>query len=582
MTFKTALLRGAGLGAFLALAAGVTAHAETTVKHRKHRVDHVVAVRTEGNSEEIRALRAEVDELKARLDAQGQQQQATAAQVAQTQSQVQDVAANTASVQDKVETIPEQVNVAIGQLPKPKTDKLYYKGVAITLGGFLEAADINRSHNMVSDIATNFSQIPFNGPGTVTAGSSSGNAAEAGHTSENRLTGRQSRLSALVQGDAAPDVHLAMYGEFDFQAAAQTANCNETNSYNPRIRHLYGTVDWDNFFGVNDFGLHLLAGQNWSLATMNTKGITPRTELTPPQIDAQYIPGFVFTRTPQVRVTGDWLNHTLWAAISAENPQTTATGTVPTNTALSATGQSGFNNANQVTFNQYPDVIGKVAYEMKPFDRSLHLEAFGIARNFYDRVPTPLLTSTGRQNDDVWSASFGFGAVFQAIPSVLDLQVSAISGKGVGRYTASQLPDATFRADGKIDPISETSWLAGGTWHVLPILDVYGFVGRDAEDHTATESIGAVNYGLGNGLLDARGCAFETGAPAGFACNVQTKSIQQETVGFWHKVYQGGFGRVQWGMQYSHTERDSFAGVGGVSASGDEDIIFTSFRYYPF
>ena len=172
--------------------------------------------------------------------------------------------------------------------------------------------------------------------------------------------------------------------------------------------------------------------------------------------------------------------------------------------------------------------------------------------------------------------------MFQAIPSVLDLQVSAISGKGVGRYTASQLSDATFAPDGKVDPITETSWLAGGTWHAMPILDIYGFVGRDQEDHTQAVSVGGVNYGLGNGLLDARGCAYETGAPAGFGCNVQTKSVQQETVGFWHKLYQGGFGRVQWGVQYSHTERDSFAGIGGVSAQGDEDIVFTSFRYYPF
>jgi hypothetical protein len=35
-------------------------------------------------------------------------------------------------------------------------------------------------------------------------------------------------------------------------------------------------------------------------------------------------------------------------------------------------------------------------------------------------------------------------------------------------------------------------------------------------------------------------------------------------------------------MQYSHTERDSFAGIGGVAASGKEDMVFTSFRYYPF
>jgi hypothetical protein len=569
MTFKTALLRGAALGLMVSVTAGVTAHAETAKAKHRHHAAHA-ATATGSTSEEIRMLRSEVEELKARLDSQGQAQQAVAAQAAQTQAQVQEVAATAESAQEKLETVPEQVNVAIGQLPKPKTDKLYYKGLSITLGGFLEATDIERSHNMVSDIATNFSQIPFQNN-------------VAGHSSENRLTGRQSRLSALVQGDAAPDVHLAMYGEFDFQAAAQTANSNETNSYNPRIRHLYGTVDYDNFLGDN-FGLHFLAGQNWSLATMNTKGITPRNELTPPQIDAQYVPGFVFTRTPQVRIAADFLDHTLWTALSVENSATTTTGAVPTNTTVSATGQSGFNSANQVSLNKYPDVIAKVAYELKPFDRSLHVEAFGILRDFNDRHATPLITSNGRENQDTFTGSFGFGAVLQAIPTVLDLQVSAITGKGVGRYTASQLSDATFAANGKVDPITQTSWLAGGTWHAIPTVDIYGFVGRDQQDRTAVQNIGTTFYGLGNGSLDARGCNFEVAAlaPTGAACTVQTKSIQQEIVGFWHKVYQGNFGRVQWGMQYSHTERDSFAGIGGVAASGNEDIVMTSFRYYPF
>ena len=569
MTFKTALLRGAALGLMVSVTAGVTAHAETAKAKHRHHAAHA-ATATGSTSEEIRMLRSEVEELKARLDSQGQAQQAVAAQAAQTQAQVQEVAATAESAQEKLETVPEQVNVAIGQLPKPKTDKLYYKGVSITLGGFLEATDIERSHNMVSDIATNFSQIPFQNN-------------VAGHSSENRFTAHQSRLSALVQGDAAPDVHLAMYGEFDFNAAAQTANSNETNSYQPRIRNLYATIDWDNFLGDN-FGLHLLAGQNWSLATMNTKGITPRNELTPPQIDAQYIPGFVFARQPGVRVTGDFLDHTLWAAVSVENAATTTTGATPTNTTVNAAGQSGFNSANNVSINQIPDVIGKVAYELKPFDRSLHVEAFGIMRNFDDRHPTPLLTSTGRENQDTFAGSVGFGAVLQAIPTVLDLQVSGITGKGVGRYSASQLSDATYTASGKLDPITQTSWLAGGTWHAIPTVDIYGFVGRDQQDRTAVQSTGGVNYGLGNGLLDARACNFEVAAlaPTGSACSVQTKSIQQETVGFWHRVYQGNFGRVQWGIQYSHTERDSFAGIGGVSAKGDEDMVFTSFRYYPF
>ena len=230
-------------------------------KHKKHVAAHAAA-KASVATEEVRALRSEVEELKARLDAQSQQQQATAAQVAQTQAQVQEASASAESAQEKIETIPEQVNVAIGQLPKPKNDKIYYKGLSITLGGFLEATNIYRDHNMVSDIATNFSQIPLqnNVPG---------------HTHEDRFTAHQSRLSGLVQGDVSPDVHLAMYGEFDFNAAAQTANSNETNSYQPRIRNLYGTIDWDHFQGY-DFGLHFLAGQSWSPGDPEHQGHHPR------------------------------------------------------------------------------------------------------------------------------------------------------------------------------------------------------------------------------------------------------------------------------------------------------------------
>jgi hypothetical protein len=149
MTMKTVLLRGAAFGAFVALAAGATAHAATTttttVKHHHHHVVTKTVVETAPQSEEIRALRAEVEELKARLDAQGQAQAATAAQVAQTQSQVQEVAANAESAQEKIETIPEQVNVAIGQLPKPKpswADKTQVGGTV-----FADFSDIEQKNN---------------------------------------------------------------------------------------------------------------------------------------------------------------------------------------------------------------------------------------------------------------------------------------------------------------------------------------------------------------------------------------------------------------------------------------------------
>ena len=77
-------------------------------------------------------------------------------------------------------------------------------------------------------------------------------------------------------------------------AAAQTANSNESNSFNPRVRQLYMTVDND------EFGAHLLAGQAWTLATMNLVGIVPRTENTPLVIDDQYVPGFTPSQ-PKIR-----------------------------------------------------------------------------------------------------------------------------------------------------------------------------------------------------------------------------------------------------------------------------------------
>ena len=46
--------------------------------------------------------------------------------------------------------------------------------------------------------------------------------------------------------------------------------------------------------------------QNWSLATMNTNGITPRNENIPLTIDAQYVVGFDWQRTPQFRIAKDF------------------------------------------------------------------------------------------------------------------------------------------------------------------------------------------------------------------------------------------------------------------------------------
>jgi hypothetical protein len=588
MTTKTKLLLGAAGSAVIALSGFATAEAKPVRHHVAHRkaVRHAAAA-SAGLAEEVRALRDQVQMLQTRLDQQGAAQQQTQAQlqavpaqaVAQAQAQTQAIQAQDQAKIDELQTQVGDMQQAQAEQTasiaanKPKTDKLYYKGVSITLGGFLAAEGIYRDHDIAADIASNFNAIPYKNN-------------SVGHTQELRGTARQSRISALVQGDAAPDIHLAGYGEIDFQGAAQTANSNQTNSYNPRIRHMYATIDWDNFTDVGS-GLHLLAGQNWSLATLNSKGITPRNEVTPPQIDAQYIPGFVFTRQPQLRAAMNW-GPEWWGAVSLENPQTTfytGANALPASTHLvyNVTGGSGFNSANTLSLNHIPDVIAKVAFEPTMGERTAHLEAFGLFRAYYDRYNvTPTGTVINYQNENTYGGGFGFGAIFPLVPKVLDLQASGLFGKGIGRYGASSLPDVTFTPQGHVKPIGETMLLAGGTWHANPLLDSYAFGGQERDDEAATALVGGavVPYGYGNPLYDNRACFSETPA-SGTACIGNTKSVTQGTIGFWQKIYQGPFGRAQFGIQYSYTERKAFEGMGGAPKA-DENMIFTSFRYYPF
>jgi hypothetical protein len=188
------------------------------------------------------------------------------------------------------------ITAALGTLPA-------HAEVNVTLGGFLAMESVYRSRSETADIGSSYGGVPFANQSTA-------------HMSELRGSARQSRLSLLVQGDADADTHLGAYYEMDFLGAGQTANSNESNSYNLRIRNIYTTIDWDSL------GLEILAGQNWSLATLNSRGITPRNEVAPGTIDAQYVVGFNWARQPQIRIVKNW-DKEFWLALSVENPQTT-------------------------------------------------------------------------------------------------------------------------------------------------------------------------------------------------------------------------------------------------------------------
>ena len=545
MSTKTSLLGGGAIALVATLAFGAAADAAPK-HHHKAAAKHADA----GLSAEVRELRAEVESLQQTLAAQAAAQQQIQAQAAAAQARADESAAAAQAAQAMLDTevqqIPGQVHTAIASAPPP--DSLRMKGIKITPGGFVAAEGIYRSRNEGADISSSFGGIPY------------GNS-KVGHTSELRGTARQSRLSILAQGDVNPATHLAMYGEFDFQAGPQTANSNQSNSYSPRIRHFYGTIDWDTY------GLHFLGGQNWSLVTMNSKGITPRNEVTPPSIDAQYVPGFAWARQPQFRITKDF-DKTFWISASVENPQTTFGGSAPAGLTFNTPAGSGFANSNTLSLNHIPDIVVKAAYEAPFYGHPLHVEAFGLYRDFYSRF--------GTSNNDVAGGGVGGGAIVSVVPKMLDFQISGLIGQGIGRYGTSGLPDVTFDSSGNLHAMQENMVLAGLTLHPVPELDVYVFGGREQEKARAFGT--TTPFGYGNPLFVNTGC-FAEGSTA--TCTGNTHEVDQITGGCWHRPYVGKFGKVQWGVQYSYTERKAFQGVGGAPKAND-NMVFTSFRYYPF
>ena len=451
-----------------------------------------------------------------------------------------------------------------------------------------------RSGTTQSDINTGYNSIPF---------PSSPNA----HLNEFRFSARQSRVALLAEGAITPTMLASAYGELDFLAPNTSSNETDTNGYSPRIRHLYVALD------ANDYGLHVLAGQNWSLLTLNSKGITPRNEVPPPTIDGQFIPGFTFARQPGIRVVKDF-DKKLWIGLSAEQSQTTfggatsgpctnvpingaaaapvivASGTPGVNTVCaSSSSGAGFAQYGQnYSFNHVPDVIGKVAYELTLGERDIHLEADGIYKNLYDRTENTVLgaASTG-SNRNTSGYGFGGGLIVPVLPKRLDFQGSVLAGRGISRYGAGVQPDATINPDGSLRAIGEVQALAGLTLHATPAIDVYAFAGLEKLNRAVTNigTAAAPNYfGYGSPILNNSGCFTENGTCAG-----QTQSLFQLTGGLWDKIYKGSYGEVRVGLQYSYTQRALFSTTqtaGGVTTTytpkTHDNFVFTSLRYYPF
>jgi outer membrane murein-binding lipoprotein Lpp len=497
----------------------------------------------------IESLQAQIKSLQEQLDA------LKAEQAKQAEEAAKDRAARAAAAPAQVQAPAE---AGAGKTMFANT------AVKVTLGGFIEAAGIYRNMYAGSDVNSkwNLGSGGFPLPNSPNY-----------YMDELRGTARQSRLSLLAQGQE-DYASLAAYFEADFLGGGSgtSGNSQESNSYNPRIRHLYGTYDTTS-------GWHLLAGQSWSLLTMDKKGIVPRQENIPLTIDAQYVPGFTWTRNPQVRLVRDF-GDMVSAGLSLEAPQAIITGgQLPSGSAVNYTyklaNPANFayvtgttNNSNlpgSLSLDQYPDIVGKVALD-PGFG---HYEAYALGRFFTDRT---LITGTRDNN-----TTFGFGAggalLVPVVAKYLDAQGSFLAGQGIGRYGSAGLNDAVVNPiTGKLDPLSEVEALIGIVGHPTDLLDIYGYVGFEQESRK--DVLGATG-GFGNPAFASQLLLTEGAATGNFT--PQASTAEQATLGFWYSFYKGNYGLMKVGLSDALTRLRIFA-----MPNETMNTVMVSFRYYPF
>jgi hypothetical protein len=552
MSLGRNLVGGVAVCALLAVTAGA-AEAQDSPTVRK--LESQIKQLQQNYQTQIEGLQSQVDQLK-------EQQRMNAEQAEVVRNQAAQAAA----------AVKQASSGGVGGL----NGTYHVGGVTLKIGGFIEAAGIYRTGTETGDVATGLNTaVPFS-------------HSTAAHLSEFRESARQSRLSFLATGSPDKVTDLTAYWEMDFLGMSSTANSNQSNSYNLRQRQLFAEYD------RKDLGFSLAGGQMWSLATLETSGLYPRNEATPLTIDANYNVGFNWLRVPQIRLIENFAPG-FWGAVSLESPQavninnslpgTATPGVLPSGDVVTGlTGGSGGllgggGNTQTYSLDPIPDVIAKVAWE----PGWGHYELYGIAREFRTNV----LAAAGpglSGHQTAFAGGVGAGAVLPVVPKMVDLTATVLYGSGIGKYGDAQLSDYTVDANGRPSPNREITALLGVAAHPMPAWDFYGYWGIEhADSNSFNNSAGTAHFGYGNPLYTNTACtagAFSAaggGAVAG--CNIQ--SAMEEQVGAWWNFYKGEYGRMTLGVSYAHLNVDTFAGTHG-SPSGSNNIVMTSFRYYPF
>lgn len=451
-----------------------------------------------------------------------------------------------------------------------------FKGVTFTPIGFFAAETVWRQRGLGADINTPFNSLPMPG-------------ASQYNISEFNASGRQSRIGMLVQGKLST-VKIGGYYEADFLSAGTTSNDNQSNSYTLRQRQFWAQAAFDS-------GLTITGGQMWSLVTQTAKGVDPRSEVLPENIDAQYNVGFSWERQYGVRIAKDF-NHKMWLAMSVEEPQVTFKGAgsaVPFFFGQAGTGGGLYSPSANYSFNETPDFVFKAAFE-PGFG---HYEVFGLISTFRDRI---FPTGVAPYNSSTVGGGGGANAWLPFDNGHVNVGLHVLVGNGVGRYGSAQAtPDVTIQPDGTFATVRSYQGLGTLAFH-YPKWDVYFHLGGEYGERTQfysspTATIPTVGFGAIG--FDNSGCWTENPptSSSGYApgsvssCANNIRDVIEGTVGVWYSFYTGPKGTFKFGLQFSHEAYNTWTGLGATGVcnsavnpscgpSSNENMFFTSMRYY--
>ncbi len=540
-----------------------------------------------------------------------------------------------------------RTTVATAQADQKKASEegpatIRYKGINITPGGFVAAETVFRNRAESADVNTQFTGIPYPGNalskvtennfsarqsritllastkvGSATAtGYYEGDFLGAGTTSNNRQTNSYVFRQRQIWAQAAFENGWSFTGGQMWTLATETKkgiqNLREDLPMMIDPNYVVGFT-WARQYGfrvVKDFG------GKFALA--------------------------VSVEGPQATIGGRGFSLVTTTTVGTASVATTG------NTFLDAPGNSGglFNAFDPTGYsvNKAPDIIVKAAAD----PGWGHYELFGIVSTFRNRVypcgvvgtnatdtappaTTTTLTcpnqaslapsSAGAFNDSRIGGGLGASALIPLFNKKLDFGIKAVAGDGIGRYGSAQIADLTFRPDGTQALIRAAHGLVRAEFHATPKLDIYAYYGGeygwraayqgyDSITITKTPAIPATGTtpaipattttafklnqigGYGSPFANNSGCSTENPPSnqltpsGGGTCAGDIRVIQEGTLGFWYKMYQGTKGRMQWGIQYSYVTKSGWSGNNnvptavGISPKAVDNMAWTSFRYY--